>query len=270
MIQNRTIPYGYVREMGELKTHPTESEVIREIYRKYADGDSYKKIADSLTERNVQYLENKSIWNKNMIARILQNQKYLGTEGYPQIITEHIKSKSTLAQKPYTHTMNKAIKALKPLMICGVCGGKIQRKLKTGYKERWRCENDLKHISVNLTDVYLENLLIAFIKAKLQGYKFAKSTVPKPNIEIIRLQERIERQIEMHEIDINEVQMNITKLAELKYSVLENTTHLLEKSLANLLNAPNENLEELKNIAKAITLSQAQIISITMVDMVTL
>ena len=35
----------------------------------------------------IPYNTDKVVWNKNMVCRVLENQKYVGENGYPQIIT---------------------------------------------------------------------------------------------------------------------------------------------------------------------------------------
>ena len=50
------VPYGYVitnSKKNEYEIVPDEAEVIKEIFRLYADGDGYKKIANTLSEKNI-------------------------------------------------------------------------------------------------------------------------------------------------------------------------------------------------------------------------
>lgn len=46
MAKNRHIPYGYKIESGKTVVEQQEAEIIRKIYRQYAEGLSYKKIAE--------------------------------------------------------------------------------------------------------------------------------------------------------------------------------------------------------------------------------
>ena len=50
MAKNRMNPYGYQIESGKTAIEPQEAEIIRRIYREYAEGLSYLAIATALTE----------------------------------------------------------------------------------------------------------------------------------------------------------------------------------------------------------------------------
>ena len=85
MANKRKIPFGYRMESGTLLPQTTEAETVRWIYASYLGGNSLKGLADKLREQGVPYMEGK-VWNKNMVARILEDQRYAGTEDYPAII----------------------------------------------------------------------------------------------------------------------------------------------------------------------------------------
>lgn len=87
MASNRKLPFGYRMEFGEIVIHPLEAVTVQEIFRQYISGESYKSLVNSLREQNVPYDQGK-LWNKNMVARILENRKYTGTQGWPVIITK--------------------------------------------------------------------------------------------------------------------------------------------------------------------------------------
>ncbi|MDE6899421.1 MAG: recombinase family protein [Lawsonibacter sp.] len=74
-------------EFGEIVIHPLEAVTVQEIFRQYISGESYKSLVDSLREQSVPYDQGKC-WNKNMVARILENRKYTGVQGWPVIIPE--------------------------------------------------------------------------------------------------------------------------------------------------------------------------------------
>ena len=53
-----------------------------------------RELAEYMQGTGVPYEEGKK-WNINMIARILSDERYIGTDGYPAIITEHSFKAST-------------------------------------------------------------------------------------------------------------------------------------------------------------------------------
>ena len=74
MANKRKIPFGYRMESGTLLPQTTEAETVRWIYASYLRGNSLKGLTDKLCEQGVPYMEGK-VWNKNMVARILEDQR---------------------------------------------------------------------------------------------------------------------------------------------------------------------------------------------------
>lgn len=86
MACNRKLPFGYRMEQGEIKEHPVEAEAVRRIFRRYLAGASYAALVEHLRDTGPAYDEDKP-WNKNMVARILENGKYTGGSGFPAVIS---------------------------------------------------------------------------------------------------------------------------------------------------------------------------------------
>jgi len=70
---------------GKYALNATEAESVRKIFSDYIGGKSLKTIAAEMT---VPYNIGKAVWNKNMVCRVLENRKYFGENGYPQIVSE--------------------------------------------------------------------------------------------------------------------------------------------------------------------------------------
>ena len=85
MMGNRKLPFGYRMELGEPHLEPREAEIVRWIYLAYATGEGYKAITKVLNGQAVRHSEDK-LWNINMIARILVDERYIGTDGFPAIV----------------------------------------------------------------------------------------------------------------------------------------------------------------------------------------
>lgn len=83
---NRKQPFGYRMTLGEITILPEEAETVRSIYLQYIAGASFKQLAKQLQEEDVLYDEDKS-WNKNMVARILEDDRYIGKKEFPALIT---------------------------------------------------------------------------------------------------------------------------------------------------------------------------------------
>ena len=85
MASNRKRPFGYRMEFGEIVIHPLEAVTVQRIFQQYISCESYNTLVNGLRNQNIPY-DRGRLWNKNMVARILENQKYTGTQGWPAII----------------------------------------------------------------------------------------------------------------------------------------------------------------------------------------
>ena len=82
---NRKLPFGYQMRMGEIVRREPEAKAVQDIFLQYTLGASLKEIAEQMSKTDPSYDEGKS-WNKNMIARILENAKYTGADSYPKLV----------------------------------------------------------------------------------------------------------------------------------------------------------------------------------------
>lgn len=90
MARNRYLPFGYRLENGEIVICPAEAECVESAYITYADGATYAIIAQTLGTSGIRYHADTPLWNKQMIKRILENERYTGTDGYPAIIQREL------------------------------------------------------------------------------------------------------------------------------------------------------------------------------------
>lgn len=237
MAQNRYIPYGYLMKNGAATIHSQEAEIIRRIYRQYAEGLSYKAIAQALSEEGFRYMPDKPHWNKNMVARILQNQNYLGTDKYPPIIEAALRQAAARVKRDYTHTVPQALKELRPLMVCDVCGEPVGRRLKTDGNERWYCEADHTHISTSITDQTLLHS-IADLQNRLVDTPLPARPEPKPDQQVslhtIRLQNEIEQMLQQEKLDADGIKNRIKELAALRYTLCAEADDTCAEALRTL------------------------------------
>ena len=134
MPKNRIIPFGYCMKNGEIITEPNELYTVVTIFNEYLKGKSLSEIA-ALME--VPYSENSS-WNKNMVKRIIENDRYLGTEKYPQIIdkeTFKLANEKRVRKATASIGQTEEVKLLKQITFCKECGQKLTRTK----DELWDC-----------------------------------------------------------------------------------------------------------------------------------
>ena len=121
----RKLPFGYRMEFGEVVIDPVESRWVIYIYEQYILGESFKSISDTLTATGVRYDADKP-WNKNMVARILQDRRYVGEDNYIQIVDDNIFQQvdQKRNKKVASSTVTKAQKILKRK-----CGGYLSSQI---------------------------------------------------------------------------------------------------------------------------------------------
>lgn len=106
-MKNRKQPFGYRVEMGAVVLHSQEAMLVKYIFQQYISGASYNQLVTVLREQPIPYDEGK-LWNKNMVARILEDHRYAGESGYPAITTpetlDRVRAKRSSKQSPVQKT----------------------------------------------------------------------------------------------------------------------------------------------------------------------
>jgi hypothetical protein len=86
---NRKLPFGYKMELGEVVILPAEAGLVQLLFQQYIRGSSYLELVNALREQDIPYDTDK-LWNKNMVARILEDTRYTGQNNYPRIIQSEL------------------------------------------------------------------------------------------------------------------------------------------------------------------------------------
>lgn len=216
----RTVPFGYAVEKGKKVIVADEAAVIIEVYEHYCSGETFKQIADSLTARGVKYLENDSQWNKNNVAHLIDDSRYLGNEEYPQIVPEELYERvrtcreGRSAKKAELHS---DIKLIKDKLVCGQCGKPFSRKNKWKTREKWICSSGCK-CSVYLDDITIIRNINSVIAnpmvCTLQGKNISSYT---PTSNITRLTNDVNRMLEQTKIEFMTVANSILECASEKF-----------------------------------------------------
>lgn len=216
----RTVPFGYAVEKGKKVSVADEAAVIIEVYEHYCSGETFKQIADSLTARGVKYLKNDSQWNKNNVARLIDDSRYLGNEEYPQIVPAELYERvrtcreGRSAKKAELHS---DIKLIKDKLVCGQCGKPFSRKNKWKTREKWICSSGCK-CSVYLDDITIIRNINSVIAnpmvCTLQGKNISSYT---PTSNITRLTNDVNRMLEQTKIEFMTVANSILECASEKF-----------------------------------------------------
>ena len=117
----RKLPFGYAMENGDVKAAPNESDCVMWIYLTYDAGASLQEIASKLNVRASVHYDPDKLWNKNMVDRILQDQRYSGDALYPEIVPK-VLYHAVQRRRAERRGVSKQTEAQKMIRILG--GGK--------------------------------------------------------------------------------------------------------------------------------------------------
>lgn len=115
---NRKQPFGYKIEHGQITIHSQEAAAVRTVFESFRTGASFQELAEQLNAQAIQYDEGRR-WNKNAVARVLADERYIGGKDYPVLVEkdifDNVQQKRATKQCPVQKT--DAQKALRQL--CG-------------------------------------------------------------------------------------------------------------------------------------------------------
>ena len=192
MRSHRNIPFGYMMRGGEILLHPEEAIAVREIFDMYLCGMSLKNIAAAMT---IPYNVDKVLWNKNMVSRMLENERYTGMDGYPFIIDPEV-----------FHTANEIKQRKAAACICTDKKKKYLHSLVSG--------------GSSLTESEVEGALVSVINKLIAKPKIAapdKTPEYQPTDEIKAMEQKFTSMMQDMTADIDEITRLITDTAAAKY-----------------------------------------------------
>lgn len=114
----RKQPFGYKMQWGKIVLQEQEASVVRWIYQTYLSGASYNDLVETLRKQTIPYITGK-LWNKNMVARILENPKYTGESEYPPLISQEQFEAVRMRRKKQTSPPQKTPVQKELRRLCG-------------------------------------------------------------------------------------------------------------------------------------------------------
>lgn len=222
----RTIPFGYQICRGKTTLQKDEAEIVRNIFSLYIDGKSLNYIAKQLNDAKVVYYQGKTDWNKSRISRILENEKYMGKETYPAIISEALfqKAKSLKDKKSCKQEKpSKEIELLKTLCVCGECGNRYKRTNTWASKEKWLCSKGCKCLEY-VDDSALENAIVDAINRTITKPETLDVIVNSQFIrskELLREENEFNRLCEQPKFDFKTIAKSILQISTIRFNCCE-------------------------------------------------
>ena len=242
-MKNRRFPYGHEMQCGKIQICKAESNVLAEIFNSYINGSNLREISDSLTSRKVEYLPDECGWNKSRIKRMIEDKRYLGDEKYPQIVQEEIFNKANSIKQGRRTTKNYVVTAEnKPVVYltrCTECGAPLYHITDIRYaeSESWCCKTDKCRLNIKMTISEIQKHITDLLNEVItnQGLiQYAESDISsESSVEIMRIENDIERLLEQSDFDKDKLQNLILECAEKKYSSDKSTRHITDRLKAD-------------------------------------
>lgn len=242
-MKNRRFPYGYEMQNSLIVICLKEVDTVKQIFSQYLNGENLTNIAERLTENQIEFLPGEYNWNKSRIKRMIEDKRYIGGDNYPAIIDKDTFQRANVEKNKRIKNINPVITSEKKLLtnkvICSNCGRRLFHNTDSRLKnsEKWFCKNEECRFSVYMTVAELEheiteilNLLI--LQPGLVEYEGTDISA-EPSIEIIRMENEIERQLESIDFDKNEIQNMILQCAAKKYDAYKGVRHITERFKAD-------------------------------------
>jgi hypothetical protein len=133
-------------ENGINVPHSAESEIVRRIFADYLGGGSLKTIAEALAAEKIEFITRRSDWNKHRVKRILEDERYTGTNTYPAVISADMYRQARARKDLNNKTATKSECRFRPScsVECARCGTEMKRR--RGMRgnlphEIWTCQN---------------------------------------------------------------------------------------------------------------------------------
>ena len=171
MPKNRVIPFGYCMKNGEITTIPKEVYAVSTIFSEYLNGSSLLQIAKLMESEKIRYSTDSDRWNKNMVKRIIENKKYLGTDKYQQIIDEDIFRQANEKRVRKAATLcviSDDLQEIRKVTYCAECGEKLFRKTNGKGREYWNCGNpDCFKYEYRLTDQMIIGAVLTILNTAI-------------------------------------------------------------------------------------------------------
>ena len=135
----RYYPFGYRISNGEIETIPEEARLVKQLFNDYLIGDSLQRLAMIAEETGLKFRENANGWNKNMIARILDDERYWNGESFPPIISRELAIKVTHLRRSKAEPES-PVRFLQKKTACPQCGNHLSRNSKDFPRIFWECK----------------------------------------------------------------------------------------------------------------------------------
>lgn len=242
----RNIPYGYQFKNGSIAIQTEETETVKRIFTEYLNGLSLLKIAEQLNNEHIEYMPGVCGWNKSRIKRIIEDERYLGTNGYPPIIDEDTHKTLMLIKSEKNTQKGTNRKAdifnLGVPILCPKCGSKMCRRHDSNRKcqDWWLCQNDNCKNIIIISDNDLIYGITECLNTVISNPDIIKTVTDvdkEPSLDVYRLENEISRMLDSHGFDKNLLRKRMLECVSLKYTNISSQKYISKRLKADFANA---------------------------------
>lgn len=218
----RTTLYGYQVENGRTVIHTGEANIVKRVFSLYVEGKTLNNIATMLTEENVAYFQDEVKWNKNTINRMIENEKYMGNEVYPMIISaslfnqaKAVKERKSCKQEAHTPE----VELFREIAVCGICGSRFKRVNTWGTREKWMCSKGCKCL-VYIDDRILEDAVTGNLNMVIKNLDLLNVVADSqymPTIDVTKEENELIRLLEQPKLNFSAVTKCILQGAKVRF-----------------------------------------------------
>lgn len=241
----RTTLYGYQVKNGKTVIHNGESDVVKKVFSLYIEGKTLNSIASMLTEENVAYFQDEVKWNKNTINRMLENEKYMGNDIYPMIISPSIFNQAKVVKdrkscKQETHTPE--VELFRKITVCGKCGSRFKRVNTWGSREKWMCSKGCQ-CSIYIDDAILEDAVTSNLNMVITNSDLLDVVADShyiPTIDVTKEENELIRLLEQPKLNFSSVAKCILQGAKVRYDCCDYDNGELTEELKDKITLVNK------------------------------
>ena len=198
-------------QKGEIIAEPTVNQAVKDIFKLYLDGKSMSELARQMSISQISYNGITFDWNKNMVKRILENEKYLGKDGYPVLIDNETFNHANARKKSKATSVNEIseeLKIIRSLTYCTECGHRLSRIGGNTQTDKWDCRNiECSRFNYRLTDNMIKDILLHILNAVIANPDLldtdSEISAYTTNIKVKCQQNEINRLMDNPQIDRN-------------------------------------------------------------------
>ena len=201
----RYFPFGYHMADGKITILPKESALLQELFSGYLNGTSLQHLANYAEQTGMCYRGNVVHWNKNMIARMLDDKRYWNSDDYPSIISKETGS-AVISMRKQRATTQSSIVFISKKLVCSNCGSSMYRMTQKFPRIRWDCKKCGERIGTTDRDLLqaVTDKLLAICRTP-QSVEQISIPCNSLSIQAARLTNEINQAMNQREVDPNEL-----------------------------------------------------------------